>query len=153
MAKQMLARSGQFLRSDGVCMGMLVERVSAPGNNPFLLLTQRRCVMRCKCTRLVVFVLAAILVALSPSKMLAQMAGSGSVGGTVTDPSGAAVAGATVTLTDTSTNAPRTSTTNEAGRYFVANVLPGTYDVTIARTGFRQAKLTKQVVSEIGRAS
>ena len=103
--------------------------------------------MGCKWTRLVEFILVAMLIALSPSKMLAQLAGSGSVGGTVADPSGAAVAGATVALTDTSTNAVRTATTNESGRYFVANVLPGTYDVTITKTGFRQAKLTKQVVS------
>lgn len=77
----------------------------------------------------------------------AQMAGSGSVSGTVSDPTNAAVAGATVTLTDTSTGATRTSTTNESGRYFMANVLPGAYDVAITKAGFRAAKLTKQVVS------
>jgi hypothetical protein len=103
--------------------------------------------MTSKRASLVVFALVVASIALNPVNMHAQMAGSGSVSGTVTDPSGAAVAGATVTLTDTSTNAVRTTTTNESGRYFAANVLPGTYDVTITKTGFRQAKLSKQVVA------
>jgi len=78
---------------------------------------------------------------------MGQMAGTGSVVGTVTDPSGAAVAGATVTLTDVATSSARTSVTNESGRYFIANVLPGTYDITISKTGFRQSKLSKQAVN------
>jgi carboxypeptidase family protein len=88
-----------------------------------------------------------VFLSISSSSALGQMAGSGSVGGTVTDPTNAVVAGATVTLMDAATGAVRTSTTNESGRYFVANVLPGTYDVTVTKTGFRQYKLSKQVVS------
>src|SRR5215467_3039498 len=84
-----------------------------------------RCGMASKRMCFVVFVLAAFLV-LTPGKMFAQMAGTGSIAGTVTDPSGAAVAGATATLTDISTSSVRTSVSNEAGRYFFANVLPGT---------------------------
>ncbi len=93
-----------------------------------------------------VFILVAGFVALSPAKMLAQTAGSGVVVGTVTDPSGAAIVGATVTLTDTSTNAVRSATTNEAGRYNFPNVPPGTYNVTINKAGFRQVKFSNQEV-------
>jgi hypothetical protein len=79
---------------------------------------------------------------LSPFLVYGQMAGTGFVSGTVTDPSGAAVSGATVTLTDTSTNAARTATTNDTGRYTFPNVVPGKYNVVIAKAGFRQVKFS-----------
>lgn len=78
---------------------------------------------------------------------MGQMADAGSVAGTVTDPSGAAVAGAAVTLTDTSTNAQRTTTTNDAGRYVFPNVPPGTYNMAATKTGFTMAQLSKLVVT------
>jgi hypothetical protein len=84
---------------------------------------------------------------IASSAVMAQMAGTGIVGGTITDPSGAALAGATVTLTDAATSSERTTVTNEAGRYLFPNVQPGTYDVTINKAGFRQARLSKQVVN------
>jgi len=77
---------------------------------------------------------------------MGQAASSGTVAGTVTDPSGAAVVGATVTLTEPSTGASRTATTNDAGRYIFANVSAGKYNATINKTGFRQAKFSDQVV-------
>jgi hypothetical protein len=83
---------------------------------------------------------------LSSPKLHAQMAGTGFVGGTVTDPSGAAVAGATVTLKDRATGKERTADTNEGGRYAFSSVVPGRYDVTIAKAGFRQLKFSDQEV-------
>src|SRR5712672_1703368 len=79
--------------------------------------------------------------------LLAQTSNTGTVAGTVVDPSGAAVVEATVTLIDPSTNATRSAPTNDAGRYFFANVPPATYSVTVAKAGFRTAKLTHQVVN------
>jgi hypothetical protein len=92
-------------------------------------------------------ILAALLLVMIPSQAAAQTANTGTVAGTVVDPSGAAVVEATVTLTDTSTNAVRTTVTNDTGRYLFANVPPGTYNVTVTKTGFRTAKLTSQQVS------
>src|SRR5262245_14805059 len=97
--------------------------------------------------RVVLLVVAlACLVTLVPSAMFAQSAGTGTVAGTVTDPSGRAVVGATVTMSDITTNTARTATTNETGRYIFANVEPGTYNVTINATGFRVAKFANEVV-------
>jgi hypothetical protein len=76
----------------------------------------------------------------------AQSTSTGTVAGTITDPSGAVVAGATVTLTDTATNAARTAATNATGRYFFADVAPGTYTVTVAKSGFSTAKAENQMV-------
>jgi hypothetical protein len=90
--------------------------------------------------------LFALLCICSPSA-LGQAANTGTIAGTVTDPSGAAVVDATITLTDIATNTERTAVTNEAGRYIFANVISGTYNLTINKTGFRVSKLTKQVVA------
>jgi len=72
---------------------------------------------------------------------------TGSVTGVVTDPQGGTVAGADVTLTDVATNNPRTTTTNDSGRYHFANVIPGVYDVVITRSGFKTFRAAAQKVS------
>jgi hypothetical protein len=56
---------------------------------------------------------------------------------TVTDPTGATVAGAAVTVKNTGTNFTRTVTSGSSGVYSFANLLPGLYNLTIARTGFK----------------
>jgi type 1 fimbria pilin len=77
----------------------------------------------------------------------AQSASSGTVAGTVTDQSNAVVPGATVTLTDTTTNTVRTTTTNKDGRYTVVDVPPGIYNVSISKTGFATTKTEHQEVT------
>jgi hypothetical protein len=51
-----------------------------------------------------------------------------------------------VTITDVATNASRTATTNDAGRYHFPNLPPGKYDVVVNKSGFRQAKFSAQDV-------
>ena len=70
--------------------------------------------------------------------------------GLVTDPTGAIVPEATVSLIDHTTGTTKTTTTNEAGRYIFVNVNPGIYDITVNKTGFTQARFAQQEVS-IGR--
>jgi hypothetical protein len=98
--------------------------------------------------RVVLLVVAlACVFALTPSALFSQAASTGTVAGTVTDPSGGAVVGATVTLTDIATNIPRTAATNETGRYFFANVVPGSYNLSVNKTGFRVSRVADQKVS------
>ena len=61
----------------------------------------------------------------------------GSISGTVTDSTGAAVPDATVTATQTETNAIRTGATNGSGLYMLATLPAGTYRITITRAGFK----------------
>jgi len=61
-----------------------------------------------------------------------------SVTGTVTDPSGAAIANATVTVKSAERGIERSTTTNSSGDYLVAGLPPGTVDVTVAAPGFRK---------------
>jgi len=97
----------------------------------------------------VALLLAALLClfVVTPSSLFAQAISTGTVAGTVTDPSGGAIVGATVTLTDTATNIARTDVSNENGRYFFANVVPSKYSVSVSKTGFRVSKLIDQTVS------
>ena len=65
----------------------------------------------------------------------AQSTSTGTVAGSVTDQTGAVVAGATVTLTDIATNTARTTTTNASGRYIYVDVNPGIYSITVSKAG------------------
>ncbi|HEX5227802.1 MAG TPA: carboxypeptidase regulatory-like domain-containing protein [Bryobacteraceae bacterium] len=62
-----------------------------------------------------------------------------SVTGRVTDPSGAVVPGATVTVKSLETGAIKTATTNDSGDYTVLGLPLGRQDVTAAKRGFRQS--------------
>lgn len=82
----------------------------------------------------------------------AQQVTGGTIAGTVTDNSGAAVAGATVIVTDLATNTPRTTTTNSQGHYIFTNVPPSTYSMQVTKQGFNAAavpNLTVQVGSSL----
>src|SRR5262245_12279856 len=61
------------------------------------------------------------------------------INGTVTDPSGAAVPGAEVTVANTATGLLSKTTTNERGEFVVASLLPATYKVTVTAPGFKAA--------------
>ena len=63
---------------------------------------------------------------------------SGSISGTVTDPSGAAVAGAAVTVINTGTNATYTASTSELGAYTIPQLTVGTYEVQIKHASFKE---------------
>lgn len=71
---------------------------------------------------------------------------STSLRGTVTDPSGLAIAGAQVTLVNASTNFTRTTTTGAEGSYTFVAVLPGTYTVTVQAKGFQKHEQTGLVL-------
>src|SRR5690348_7888259 len=87
--------------------------------------------------------LLALLMLLVSGAAWAQNA-QGTIVGHVTDPSGAIVPGATVTVLDLSTGLAHTLTTNAAGDYTVPALNPGQYKVTIQASGF-----TKQTSSEL----
>jgi hypothetical protein len=63
---------------------------------------------------------------------------SASLSGTVTDPSGPVVSGATVTATDNDTGATRSTVTNDAGLYHLSALPVGHYDVRVNKPGFAE---------------
>ena len=64
---------------------------------------------------------------------------TGSVTGTVTDPSGAVVPKARIQVTSQETNAVREALTNDDGDYTVALLPPGHYTVAVEKAGFRRS--------------
>src|SRR5687767_7231915 len=70
--------------------------------------------------------------------MFAQ-ATEGSILGTVTDSSGAAIVGATVQITSVQTGYVRTTPTNETGDFVVTNLPLGSYTVSAEMAGFKRA--------------
>ena len=89
--------------------------------------------------------------ALLPVSTLAQSTNTGTIAGTVTDPSNAVVSGVEVMLTDTATQTSRSVTTNSAGRYILVDVAPGNYDVAFSKLGFATTKTHTTVqVGEAG---
>jgi hypothetical protein len=67
---------------------------------------------------------------------LAQSTTQGAIGGTVFDSTGAAVAGATITIHNNATNAEQTIKSDGSGGFIAPLLEPGTYTVTIASPGF-----------------
>jgi hypothetical protein len=67
--------------------------------------------------------------------------------GTVTDPSGAVMANATVTITDTATNNSSVTHTNASGEYNFSGLRPSTYVVKVAAPGFRAMESTNVVLA------
>ncbi|HLY15847.1 MAG TPA: TonB-dependent receptor [Bryobacteraceae bacterium] len=72
---------------------------------------------------------------LLPALVLAQTE-TGAINGTVTDPTGAIIPNATVTVRNVATNAVRNVTTNAEGIYAVTNLPPGQYLVAVEQSGF-----------------
>jgi hypothetical protein len=66
----------------------------------------------------------------------------GSIVGTVEDPTGAVVPGATINLSNPATGLTREAKADAQGRYTLPNILPGSYDVKVASQGFRTSTRT-----------
>jgi hypothetical protein len=92
-----------------------------------------------------VLLIALVSGAAQPTDLLAQSNVSGDIAGTVTDSSGKAVVGATVTVKSQSTDASKVVTTGPTGTYRVSLLTPGAYTVTVAAPGFETSTATTSV--------
>ena len=78
-----------------------------------------------------------LLVLLLASAVAFSQAISGNLTGVVTDPSGAAVNGASVDATNVATGQKVTTTTRGSGEYILSNLPVGTYNITATHSGFK----------------
>jgi hypothetical protein len=82
---------------------------------------------------------------------LAAQTTYGSIAGTVTDSSGAAIADAQVTLTNSATTEKRVAQSEADGLYTFVNLLPGRYSIVSEKTGFK--RITRpEVIVEVGQS-
>lgn len=88
-----------------------------------------------KSLALTLFMLFAVVLLVAPA--CAQSSSASAAVGHVTDPTGAAVPGATVHITDLSTGLVRVVTTNDSGDYTAPNLGPDNYSIRVEKTGFQ----------------
>jgi hypothetical protein len=84
-----------------------------------------------------------------PQAALSQTAGSATITGSVTDPSGSVVPAATVTIRNTDMGIERKTETSDAGVYTAAFLQPGHYEVEVAKAGFTSV-LRKDLSLQVG---
>lgn len=97
------------------------------------------------------FPVVALILALFVSGANAQIQ-FGQITGLVTDPTGNSIVGAEVVVTNQRTDVSTKSITNSAGNYTVTSLIPGTYSVTISKTGFGPAT-RKDIVLQVAQTA
>ena len=90
-----------------------------------------------------------LCVCLATGTAAAQATATAELRGNVTDPNGAALAGATVTATDNNKGTTRTVTTDADGNYVILSLPPSTYTVKVTASGF-SSKTVNNVQLEVG---
>jgi len=93
-----------------------------------------------------VFLCLAVVFACT-SPLGAQTAATGALTGTVSDPSGGVIAGASVELTSKATSQSRTTTTDSTGAYKFSLLQPGDYSMKVSAAGFKTAQVDSVTVS------
>jgi len=91
-----------------------------------------------KCAVIVALVVACVFAGTTR----AQTVESQQISGTITDPTGAAISGAQVTVTNQATGISNTTQSNGDGLYVALNLPVGTYNVTVTVSGFKKAVIT-----------
>src|SRR5215218_4461181 len=96
------------------------------------------------------FLFVGLLVSMFSAVAFAQSTTTGSIGGVVTNPNKEVVPGAAVAVRNIGTNKEDSATTDDTGRFKVANLQPGNYAVAVNSSGFSPMTV-ENVVVEIGR--
>ena len=91
----------------------------------------------------------AVLFAAMPALLYGQ--GSARISGTVTDPAGAVISGATVALTQTATGQTLSMVSSAAGAYTFLDLTPGLYDLNVKAQGFK-AHAQTGIIIQVGHA-
>ncbi len=100
-------------------------------------------------SKILKFSFAAFLVFAMSAVAFGQGTVTGAIGGLVTNPNKEVVPGAAVMVKNTGTNKEDSVTTDDQGRFRIANLEPGTYNVTINASGFSAYNQEKLIV-EVG---
>jgi len=80
-----------------------------------------------------------LVLLLSPLFLRSQIANNTALVGTVSDKTGGAIGGATITAVEESTKVKYSAVTNADGYYAITFIKSGTYDITVEQTGFNKA--------------
>jgi hypothetical protein len=101
-------------------------------------------------SKIIKFSFAGLLVLAFCAISFAQSTTTGAIGGVVTNPNKEVVPGSAVSVKNLETNKEETATTDDTGRFKVANLQPGRYSVTVNSAGF-SPMTNENVIVEVGR--
>jgi hypothetical protein len=93
-----------------------------------------------------IVLIAAVIACLTSAPLRAQVT-SGTIFGTVKDPSGAMIKDASVTITNPANGITRQVTSGSGGNFVAPNLYPGTYSITVEAKGFKKLEKTGIVLS------
>src|SRR5262249_45514665 len=112
--------------------------------------TRRRHTMNARSlTHFLVLLALWLCIGCASTVVMAQIGGNGSIQGTVTDPGGAVVPGATVVVTNIATGVETSKQTNAAGVFMITPLPPGEYKVVVSLSGFQTLIQEKVVVDAL----
>src|SRR5512136_2959633 len=97
----------------------------------------------------IVFLMLVCVLAVSA---IAQTSATAELRGTVKDPNGAVIQGATVIARDDAKNVERSTVSNGAGEYVLLSIPPGSYTITVTAKGFSKM-VAKDVTLTVGQAA
>src|SRR5580658_3759233 len=97
--------------------------------------------------QLLALALLSIVFAACMPSLMAQSAGTSALSGVVTDPSGAAIPNATVTIASNATGQSRTASTGADGSYRFTLLPPGNYRLSFAAPGFKTSEVSSQTLN------
>jgi outer membrane receptor protein involved in Fe transport len=86
-----------------------------------------------------------LLLSIGVAGLIFAQTETGQIGGSVSDPAGAAIPGASIQVKSIHTGAERSTASTGAGDYAVTNLLPDSYEVTVSAPGFQGLKQTVEV--------
>jgi hypothetical protein len=89
----------------------------------------------------------------APASVLAQQAARATITGTVTDPNGAVVSGATVIATQLASSIRRETVTNDEGLYVFSDMTPGDYELRVQAKGFNTNVSKAPVPLKVGQSA
>ncbi len=95
--------------------------------------------------RLLAVIACVVLVCVNAAPPAQGQVNTGTLSGHVTDPSGAVVRNASLTLTNQATAYERSITSDEDGNYFFSNLPIGDYTLTVSATGFATQKIQESI--------
>src|SRR5262245_58956500 len=92
--------------------------------------------------------LCGVLIVAALSTQALTQTETGQITGKVTDPGGATIAGATITIKSTATLSERNTATNSQGMYVLPNLQPALFEMTVSANGF--APVAQRVQVRVG---
>jgi hypothetical protein len=96
------------------------------------------------------FILPLFLLLLAASDPMGQNGNAGAVSGTVTDPTGAVIPGATVTLVNVVSGLSRDTATDASGQFVFPNIAFNPYRISVSATGFAPLSRSVEIRSVVG---